>query len=318
MSTSFEVYPSSRIDLTFGEVFAEVEKHLQAYLARLGINEPFAFDVYVMLEDKPGYGYQPKPGDYFVWRDGEEYLWIGINGVDGSCYGYYSPIKDETRTEAVAADKADEDPPFSITVIDSSTGEVTKGWDDVSSKFLSEGDKSEQAGDALPIAEEEDCWFELHALCYGMDLGPELETRIENAKKWNRRWSFVRSGGQPPIIHLIYGIVAGVVARLTDGLINSDDVEVGDLKFPTTGDDVLSQYLNPGSGVDGHRWEEWCGSEPYCDYVSEAEFRMGAILKREADAEGHSFEGTTGKTDRKPEDSAVSALMWGNVLRPRE
>ena len=69
-------------------------------------------------------------------------------------------------------------------------------------------------------------------------------------------WSFRRSAGQPGIINLSYGLLAGCLAQLTDGIVFSDDSAwVFDL-LPMSGDDFLKRYFVRG-GTENSEAEDW-------------------------------------------------------------
>ena len=63
-------------------------------------------------------------------------------------------------------------------------------------------------------------------------------------------WSFRRSMGQPGIINLAYGILAGCLANLTDGLVTSDDSAWDWSLMPATGPEFLDFYFVPERTTD--------------------------------------------------------------------
>jgi len=69
-------------------------------------------------------------------------------------------------------------------------------------------------------------------------------------------WTFRRSAGQPGIVNLVYGLLAGSLAELTSGLVFSYDSAWVWPLFPATGRDFLSRYLVPG-GTSDPEAEEW-------------------------------------------------------------
>jgi len=69
-------------------------------------------------------------------------------------------------------------------------------------------------------------------------------------------WTFRRSAGQPGVINLVYGLLAGSLAELTDGIVFSDDSAwVWDL-LPIAGDEFLKRYFATG-GTSNAEAEEW-------------------------------------------------------------
>lgn len=73
-------------------------------------------------------------------------------------------------------------------------------------------------------------------------------------------WSFRRSAGQPAIINLTYGLLAGTLAKLTDGFVWSDDCAWDHQHLPATGTRFLDLYFDPDKTTDkGHKdWANRC------------------------------------------------------------
>jgi hypothetical protein len=69
-------------------------------------------------------------------------------------------------------------------------------------------------------------------------------------------WTFRRSAGQPGIINLSYGLLAGSLAQLTDGLVFSDDSAWAFDLLPMSGDEFLKRYFVPG-GTENSDAEDW-------------------------------------------------------------
>ena len=86
-------------------------------------------------------------------------------------------------------------------------------------------------------------------------LSPIADT-VSKCLATGHYWTFRRSAGQPGIINLSYGLLAGCLAKLTDGFVFSDDSAwVFDL-LPMFGDDFLARYLVPG-GTENPDAEDW-------------------------------------------------------------
>ena len=86
-------------------------------------------------------------------------------------------------------------------------------------------------------------------------LSPMSET-VSQCLETGHYWTFRRSAGQPGIINLSYGLLAGCLAELTDGFVFSDDSAwVFDL-LPMTGNEFLKRYFVPG-GTENSDAEEW-------------------------------------------------------------
>ncbi len=59
------------------------------------------------------------------------------------------------------------------------------------------------------------------------------------------RWIFRKTGGQAALIALSYGLLAASLAKLTDGIIYSDDGAWDYSKFPVMVDEFLIWYFDP-------------------------------------------------------------------------
>ena len=69
-------------------------------------------------------------------------------------------------------------------------------------------------------------------------------------------WWFRRSAGQPGIINLSYGLLAGCLAQLTDGIVFSDDSAWVFDMLPMAGDEFLDRYF-VRNGTENLEAEEW-------------------------------------------------------------
>jgi hypothetical protein len=73
---------------------------------------------------------------------------------------------------------------------------------------------------------------------------PELAACIDRMLRVGRAWSFFRSMNQSPIICVTYGLLAGSLAELTDGIVDSCD-SWGISFLPVTAGEFLRRYLSP-------------------------------------------------------------------------
>ena len=69
-------------------------------------------------------------------------------------------------------------------------------------------------------------------------------------------WSFRRSVGQPGVVNLAYGLLAGCLARLVDGLVHSDDGAWEWERMPMRPDELLAGYFVPERTGDPQK-AEW-------------------------------------------------------------
>ncbi|MEO1188688.1 MAG: hypothetical protein AAFW60_06420 [Pseudomonadota bacterium] len=93
----------------------------------------------------------------------------------------------------------------------------------------------------------DDPWWQSRLLLEdgGNDL-PELDEIKATAQRINRLWEISRYGGSPPIIHILYGIVAGSLAELTNGIVTSSTWDMS--RFPATSTDFFKWHLDQHSG----------------------------------------------------------------------
>lgn len=72
-----------------------------------------------------------------------------------------------------------------------------------------------------------------------------VKQKLEKAKKINRLWNFRRSVGQPGIIALSYGLISASIAKLTSGMLWSDDGAWDFKLFPTESSEFFKYYFRP-------------------------------------------------------------------------
>jgi hypothetical protein len=84
----------------------------------------------------------------------------------------------------------------------------------------------------------------------------EKKTLINECLANGHHWYFRRSAGQPGIINLAYGMIAGSLAELTEGFIYSDDSAWDYERFPATAQEFFSWYLRPDKAIKTE-YAEW-------------------------------------------------------------
>lgn len=72
-----------------------------------------------------------------------------------------------------------------------------------------------------------------------------LKSKISENLNLGFQWIFRRSAGQSAIVSLLFGLLAATLAKLTDGIIYSEDGALDYAKFPTTSYEFLSWYFKP-------------------------------------------------------------------------
>ena len=63
-------------------------------------------------------------------------------------------------------------------------------------------------------------------------------------------WNFRRSAGQSGAINILYGILSGSLAILTEGVVFSDDSAWDYNKMPIEGERFLENYFRPAKETD--------------------------------------------------------------------
>jgi hypothetical protein len=77
----------------------------------------------------------------------------------------------------------------------------------------------------------------------------EKKNSIEQGLSVGHFWIFKRYSNQPLVYDLVYGIVAGTVAEVTQGIINTDDGAWDSSVFPATAKEFFESYFVPSAPV---------------------------------------------------------------------
>jgi antitoxin component of RelBE/YafQ-DinJ toxin-antitoxin module len=93
-----------------------------------------------------------------------------------------------------------------------------------------------------------------------------FESLIRECAMVGHRWWFRRSIGQPAIVNLAYGLIAGSLAAITNGLVYSMDSAWDYEKLPALPDDFLSWYFRPNKTTN-ENYREW--SSRCLDHLAE-------------------------------------------------
>ncbi len=72
-----------------------------------------------------------------------------------------------------------------------------------------------------------------------------IRGQLERCLSVGFHWNLRRSAGQPGVINIFYGILAGVLAQITDGVVFSDDSAWDYGRMPIRGKDFLKSYYRP-------------------------------------------------------------------------
>jgi hypothetical protein len=91
-------------------------------------------------------------------------------------------------------------------------------------------------------------------------LAAERKTLIYECLANDYHWMFRRSAGQPAIINVGYGMIAGSLAELTEGFIYSIDSAWDYDRFPATAEEFFSCYFRPDKAIhpDHADWAARC------------------------------------------------------------
>jgi hypothetical protein len=84
----------------------------------------------------------------------------------------------------------------------------------------------------------------------------KLESLVRECVRTGHRWCFRRSAGQPGIISLAYGLIAGSLAAITDGIVYSEDSAWDWQRMPALPLDFLSWYFRPEQAIAAE-FREW-------------------------------------------------------------
>lgn len=88
MSTNFEVIPSSRLNITFGELIPRSQDNINKHLHDFGITENILLRAVLVSDDGQRLA---SPDENFEWPDGT-YAWITVAGAFGGTDAYCSKI----------------------------------------------------------------------------------------------------------------------------------------------------------------------------------------------------------------------------------
>ena len=81
----------------------------------------------------------------------------------------------------------------------------------------------------------------------------KMEKEIRKSIEIGYNWIFKRSAGQPGVIVLIYGFFAASLAKLTDGIIYSDDGGWNYELLPAKAEDFFRFYLNSSTANNEYK-----------------------------------------------------------------
>ncbi|MBK6620709.1 MAG: hypothetical protein IPG32_07485 [Saprospirales bacterium] len=93
MSTTFDIVPIRRADITFGQVFEKAKQRIQEYLLDIGIYKPIKLEA-VIHHQKELYVRKALPEDAFFWEQ-TEYAYFYIEDFPGGTDAYCRLLKDD-------------------------------------------------------------------------------------------------------------------------------------------------------------------------------------------------------------------------------
>lgn len=108
--------------------------------------------------------------------------------------------------------------------------------------------------------EPENPWWILDDLIRRNRTIVNIDRKLIEARRLDRRWTFRRSAGQSGIVALSYGLISASVAELTKGIIWSDDSAWDYQRFPAESKDMLEWYFEPAKALepDNAVWAQEC------------------------------------------------------------
>jgi hypothetical protein len=103
-------------------------------------------------------------------------------------------------------------------------------------------------------------WWRLEIFESSNSKISNIRQKLDQAKKFNRLWNFRRSAGQPGIIALSYGLISGSIAKLTNGILWSDDGAWDNKFFPIEANEFLKYYFRPETASTNNdaEWSQEC------------------------------------------------------------
>lgn len=103
-------------------------------------------------------------------------------------------------------------------------------------------------------------WWKLSEMEVNNKTIENIKDKFEKSKNLNRYWSFRRSAGQPGIIALSYGLICASIAKLTNGILWTDDGAWDYARFPAETKDFLDWYFVPEKALskDKMEWSKRC------------------------------------------------------------
>lgn len=94
MSTTIQIIPTKTTDITFGQVIETSERHINDFLASVGIEQTIQLKIN-LHENSEKYVREIQLTDKFEWEE-HEYIWFTIHGIVGGTDAYCSQIADNT------------------------------------------------------------------------------------------------------------------------------------------------------------------------------------------------------------------------------
>ncbi len=90
MSTTFDVIPGTRVDVTTGELLRAAETSIHAYFDEFDITARISLSARLIADDNTR---EFGDHDVLAWSHPRDYLWITIDGLRGGTDVYCSPIE---------------------------------------------------------------------------------------------------------------------------------------------------------------------------------------------------------------------------------
>lgn len=89
-----------------------------------------------------------------------------------------------------------------------------------------------------------------------LDRCAPIRDELETALQIGHHWNFRRSVGQPGVVNILYGLLAGSIGNLTGDFIFSDDGAWDYQRMPIRASDFLTSYFRPNKETDTEirRW----------------------------------------------------------------
>lgn len=183
------------------------------------------FEVYLSSDTIPSFKKVAKACEHNYWK------YLSSNGISERPKISYRLLTKENNKEKPFDEEApfiwDDDKYLWVQV------ENIEGGTDCYTEKTNESDREYWNEDIIPL-----------------DRSKPIKELLKKCIKQKHHWCFRRSAGQPAAINILYGILAGSLAKMEKGVVFSDDSAWDYTQMPIEGDKFLERYMIPEKELD--------------------------------------------------------------------